>query len=380
MRTARRFILLTLALAVIGPGHFLSLAFAQFEDQTSVKVRADGFAPGEGRSAEATALADAELAAVDLAILNIVGDRWMDRLDSVYTQSDSYVRTSRPLETVRTADGVQVRAEVYVYEPQLRRDIAAVLFNSLAAKPAVAVLLGEQIEGYRNWTVGDGAAQRYFEKRFRDAGFEVVDTASRYTAEVLMEYQAGSPNRIAGFGRDARVEIVIRGDVTAETESPAGMVNVNRVSAKLEIDVIRPSDGLVVERFESAAAVNSPDARMGGEQAIEDGAAKIIQDVLVSSMIAYATQPPPADFVVSVRLPTEGPWLTRARNGIGARFPKAQLFDLHHSPGQAKFRIALDISLSALVHGLTDSAFDDFQLLTKRAVGRELDLELVPLR
>lgn len=380
MRAALHFIFFTLALAAIGPGLFVCSASAQFEDLSTVRIRADGFAEGQGRTAEASALSDAELVALELAIIDIVGDKWFDRLDAVFAQSDTYVRTSRPLETVRTADGVQVRAEVHVYDGQLRRDIAAVLFNALPAKPAVVFLLGEQIEGYRNWSVGEGAAQRFFYNRFEDAGFTVLDTAARYTPENLLAYQAGGPQQVAGFGRDIRADIVVRGDVTAQVESQPGVMSVNRVSAKLEIDIIRPSDGLVVERFESNATVNSPDAGMGGEQAIDDAAMKIVQDVLVGSVIAYATQPPPADFIVRVSLPREGPWLTRARNGIKERFPKAQLQDLQHSPGEARFRVTLDDALSTLVHGLTDAAFDDFQLVTEQAVGRELDLELVPLR
>ena len=155
-------------------------------------------------------------------------------------------------------------------------------------------------------------------------------------------------------------------------------MNVNRVYAKVEIELIRPVDGLVIERFESTASVNSTDAAMGGEQAIKDAAAKIAQSLLVGCVLAYASQPPPQDFIVSVRIPQTGPWLTRARNAIGQRFPTARLQDLHHTPGQARFRVAADVSLADLVHGLTDSRFDDFELVTERAVDRELDLELIP--
>lgn len=379
MRPAHPFIAFMLALTVLGPG-FLFASATDAEDfrLDTVKVRADGFAEGEGRVAQAAALTAAEHVAVELVVLDLVGDRWLDRLDAVFAQTDVYVRTSRPLDVRRDADGVSVRAEVYVYDQQLRRDIAAVLFNVLPAKPRVAVLMGEQIDRYRNWTAAQGAAQRFFEGRFRDAGFIIVDAAAQYSAEVLMEYQSASPRQLAGFGRDAGADIVVRGDATAAVESPPGAVNVDRVSAKVEVDVVRPNDGLVVERFESQASVNSPDPGMGGEQAIEDAAGKIVQDVLVSSVLAFATAPPPDDFIVTVRLPSEGPWLTRARKGIGERFPKARLQDLHHKPGEARFRVALDVPLSTLVHGLTDQGFDDFAFVTERAAGRELDVELVP--
>lgn len=374
-----RRITILVALAVGGPGLFLSAAAETVQDLTSIKVQAEGFAEGRGRSAEAAALADAERAAVDLAAFDIAGERWVDALDAVFAQRGLYVRTSRPLDTFREGEGVRVRAEVYVYTGQLRRDIAAVLFDAFPSKPVVAVLFGESIDGYRGWTVGEGAAQRFFVDRFGEAGFVVADSGSKYTSEALMEYQAGTSRQIAGFGRDVRADLVLRGDVTAELEPQEGAVNVNRVLAKIDLDLIRPADAVVVERFESAAAVNSPNPRMGGEQAIDDAAGKIVQEVLVSAVLAYASQPPSSDFVVSVRLPASGPWLTRARNGIRERFPKAQLEDLYHAPGEARFRITLDAPLSKLVHGLTDRSFEDFQLATQRAVGRELDLELIPL-
>lgn len=377
MRAALTCTSILLALAPIGPGLFVFQACA--EDDGSVRIRADGYAEGQGRTAEAAALADAEFTAVEVAVLDIVGDEWLDEVTAVFAQHATYIRTARPLEVDRAGDGVRVRAEVYVYTGQLRRDIAALLFNALPVKPAVAVLFGEQIQDYRNWTVGDGAAQRYFAKRFQDAGFNVVDVSTGYSAETLMAYQSGNARQLAGFGREARADIVVRGDATAQVDIQAGAVNVRRVTAKLEVDLVRSGDGLVVERFEATASVNSPDPGMGGEQAIEDAATRIVQDILVSAVIADATQPPPTDFIVSVQLPTDGPWLTRARKGIGERLPQAQLFDLHHSPGHAKFRVALDVSLSSLVHGLTDEPFAEFQLVTQRAVGRELDLELVPL-
>lgn len=378
MPIARRHTLLLTALIAFGQGFSIAWAQDDTRDQSTVKVRADGYAEGTGRSAESAALAEAEKVAVEVVVSDIVGDRWLEELDAVFAQSAEYVRTSRPIDVDRKEVAVQVRAEVYVFEGQLRRDIAAVLFNAFPAKPSVVVLFGEQIAGYRNWTVGEGAAQRLFEKRFQEAGFLVLPTDARYSAEELLQQQSGGPGAMADFGLGVGADIVIRGDATAQEESEAQGINVSRVGATVNLDVIRPNDGAVIEKFESNAVVNGADAGMGGEQAIEDACTAIIQDVLVASVLAHATQPPPEDFLVSVSLPAEGPWLTRVRNGIGERFPMARLQDLYHSVGHARFRIGIDSTLSALVHGLTDTRFDDFSLVTQRAVGRELDLELVP--
>lgn len=379
MARQRNFIVLALALVscVLLPEH----VSAEDARGATTKVRADGFGEGEGRAAEAAALADAEAAAVELVISDAVGEQWIGKLDAIEAQLHDYVRTSRPIESVAVAGGVEILAEVYVYEAQLRRDIAAVLFRSLPVKPAIVVLLGEQIESYREWSVVDGLARAFFEKRFRDAGFDVIDpvtSTNRYAPEDLLEYQSGTTGAVAAFGRDVGADIVVRGKAAANGEAQAGAQNVDRMTAKVELDVIRPVDGIVLEHFEMEAVVSGPDPAMSGEEAIEDAASRIVQDVLVASVIGFANQPPPDDFIVTVYLPLDGPWLTRVRNGIVDRFSEARLEDLRHAPGVARLRVTLDVDLSALVHGLTDAPFDSFRLTTRRAAGRELELELAP--
>lgn len=346
----------------------------------TIKVRAEGFAEGQGSGARAEALALAEEAAVMTLIEDLVPPRWLDSLDAVYAQLTSYVRTSRPVEIDRLPEGTNVYAEVYIHVQQLRRDLAASIFAELPVKPRVVFLVGEHVDAVRDWHIGsEGYAVSALSRHYASAGFEVVDADSLegYVAEDLMRRHSGGIAGLGLFGRDIGADIVLRGNSRCALKRVSGSQNAVDFHASLRVELINVIGGSLLETFSSEARVSSAEPALGARQAVEDAVVKVIRDAMVTTVLGFVSAPRERSYLLRVSVPARGAWRGRIGRELRKRLRGATVHDLQHRARESRFQVEYEGDLGDLVHTLSDSGYEGFTLEVRSAAGRDVHVSVV---
>lgn len=342
-----------------------------------VKIRAEGYAPGDGPRARDAAEVDAKRRALLIWLESVLGEVSEEDFAPILDRVDGYAQASRIVELKHEDAGTRVIVEVYVREWPLRVDTAALLVPMLRSAPRVVLLIAEEGPANAAPIFGpEGTALKALAKSLRARGIDVEDAAKlreRYTKRELLTYLHGGLPSIAKFGRENRADVVIAGKViaTARVENPAGPTL--RVRATLQLSVVRSEDAVLYDSIATEAEVTCRVAEEGARMAIEDATYKA-RDAAAVAAVLSAARPPARTAGVELRLDNPRDW--REVEQVAARlraFEGVREVDVMRAQiGTGIIRFEYSGKMSALVEDLKRPFPGGRNVEARRVVDREM--------
>ena len=368
------------AVCVLGAAIFLALPQSKIHAASIpgvIKIRAEGFAQGDGPRARDAAELDAKRRALLIWLDSLLGEVSEEDFAPILYRVDAYAQSSRIVELKHEDAGTRVIVEVYVREWPLRVDVAALLVPMLSSPPRVVLLIAEQGPGNVVPNFGEeGRAVRALAKSLRARGIEVEDAArlrERYTQRELSTYLRGGLQSIAKFGRENGADVVIAGNMVAVTRVENSTGSTLRARATLQLSVVRSEDATLYDSIATEAEVTCLVAEDGARMAIEDATYKGTDAVAVAAVLA-AARPSAKTAEVELRLDNPRDWreveqvAERLRAFEGVR----EVDVMRARTGTGIIRFTYSGKMSPLVDDLTRPFPGGRDLETRRVIGREM--------
>lgn len=147
------------------------------------------------------------------------------------------------------------------------------------AKPKIAVIAPEQIDGEWFWFSWGGGQQHIVqsavEKALVRAGFEVIDVTALGSWRSLDDLVGA--RSAADKGKELGADYVIAGKATAvrASEGSAYGVNVVRANAEITLRIVRVSDGKVLAVEDASTQAGGQAVRSAGQDALKKAGQEI---------------------------------------------------------------------------------------------------------
>ena len=212
--------------------------------------------------------------------------------DSVYTNSQGYVKSYSIISEARSAGLYEVRVRAVVASGDLSGDLGALgLLQMKAERPRVLFMMAEKGLGKSDydfwWKQGEeapeiSAAEAALKKAFLDKGFNVVDIPG----SVASGLAAGAD--LTGYGAARagsalNAEIVVFGKVFVEQGPGTGATSVVTYLADMTAQAVRVDDGAVLASSRGRAVSRHISAVTGSDEAVYRAAA-IVAEGLASQI------------------------------------------------------------------------------------------------
>ena len=243
------------------------------------------------------AIADALRKAVEQAVGTLVAsDTLVENFqtidDSVYTNSQGYVKSYSIISEAQSAGTYEVRVRAVVAAGDLSGDLGAMgLLQKKAERPRVLFMMAEKGSGHNDyefwWKQGDqatdiSAAEAALKEAFLAKGFNVVDMPDRGAVAGLEgSFEAdltGDAARRAG--RALNAEIVVFGRVFVEQGPSTGATSVVTYLADMTAQAVRVDDGAVLASSKGRAVSRHISAVTGNAEAVYRAAAVVAEGLL----------------------------------------------------------------------------------------------------
>jgi hypothetical protein len=282
---------------------FVSPAFAD-----TVTIRTIGRAEGVDSVARAEALRNAQADAVLQLVYQLVPGserRLPPALRAIVRRITRYAEQSDILRSDIVDDSVRVEADIHVDEKALRVDVAILMLPRLPKKPVVQLVVGEQIgkDTVPAVLTGSIAESRFLEglKDFGLAPKGMEDIENTWEPGVLIDIVTGPVGKGVSFASRFDVDVVVLGTVTTETEQSDG--NIPKIRAKANLRIHGGGDGRIIDDIFTTAAVRSPYAKDGGEQAVYDACTRALHQTAVAAVLAVLARGGEERVVLTVHHP-----------------------------------------------------------------------------
>ena len=351
--------------------------------ESLVKVRGEAVVSGRGRAARTAAISHAEINALHTHLQSLVGADKMPLVGELLNQVDAYVQTSRLISLDQGEETVRVEVEAYIRPDALRADLASLILPLLAKPPSVMVLIGEQAGGITRLSGTDvGVAEMSFAESFHSEGFETLDPSvlrARYTQPQLIEaLRVGGP-KAARMARENRADVILLGSAHFSELRGGSGGGVLRTVATLNLSLINAETGQEIRALTASASLYSGSIVEGRRQAVIDAGAKIIDEALVSTVLAVIANKN-SD---TVWLAIEGPGNRLRVQEVMAALKRLKgltaLEEMYPSPGVVRFRCQYTGLMKDFIAHLTEeSRYSDFSLDSRVVSGQEATLKLIP--
>lgn len=383
---------------------FISLFLASLSSEAQpvplVKFRATGFAPGSGPNARNAALRKAEIAAVETAVDELLGqDKWGVR-PALVRLANQYRQSSRIVNVQRADGGVRVLAEVYIRNDLLRERAAAMLLPLLRTPPRVLFLIAEEVAGLSFLSAErPGFAELDLMNSFQSSGFSVIRAwrpSSRYSAQELLQKAVGSATEAARLGREKGADVVVVGQAKSWlpnnrqnpklnfTERRAVPIDhpdyeplrarpqvARKVSVSINLRVIRAADGQILDNPTVETRVQSSVPAEAARLALRAAARKIRSQAMIAASF-------------SVFGGSGGAFVTLTINNAGdrrsveliveelRRLEASSVEIVSSRPEVAQIRFKYSGKMGPLVRGLEGMRDAPYQLEAREIVGRTM--------
>lgn len=361
------------------PGYGLSP-----EDVLTVRVTAE--VEGSGPTARQMAVDRAELTAMEELIRSWVPETNLEPFRGLMRHVRAYVKQTDVLRTTRDGNLFRLEADVTFRELPLRRDLAAALLPRLPQKPALALIArptvpdnatGEMLPG----RAIDPAVRRLAET-LEQLGFSVhvPELDGRLTAQSIETAFQGGVEQVGTMARqlDQTFLLACEGSVNSRPVQP--QANVLRVEATFNARLFRCEDGKMLESLGITSILQSVEITEGARLALEDAAAKLTTDCVSALILAAAAlrtaepdaaliiieQPPDADTVESLAAV-----LRELPETVSAEV-------LASGPVLGRIRVRTALHMAELADLLQQTEVGPYRLELKKAVGRDIQLQIVP--
>lgn len=244
------------------------------------------------------AVADALRKAVEQAVGTLVSaDTLVENFqvidDSVYTNSQGYVKSYSIISEAQSAGTYEVRVRSVVATGDLSGDLGALgLLQKKAERPRVLFMVAEKGPGQSDygfwWSRGEqaseiSAAEAALKEAFLAKGFNVVDMpGSRGVAGL-----EGSPgaeltgDAAARIGKALNAEIVVFGKVFVEEGPATGATTVVTYLADMTAQAVRVDDGVVLASSRGRGISRHISSVTGNAEAVGRAAAIVAEGLTV---------------------------------------------------------------------------------------------------
>jgi len=267
------------------------LAFATSDAPgKSVKVRAEGRAPGTNLAARDAAVLDAKRNAVWLWLDMEFGETPGDEFKPLLEFLDVYVASSRSLG-VRTESGHTVaELEVYLFEWPLRADTAALLFRLRPAAPRIAFLCIEEdgVANNRRFQENTRVAPLVAEA-FRSKGIVVVDstaTQGAYTERELISIAGSGDAALARYGVEVGADAVVLVQARLNADKSGVGRDSLRAQAAVDVRVVSTVDGRLFYDTRSTAEIDCTTPESGYDFALPDALYRMRDQAIAGAILA----------------------------------------------------------------------------------------------
>ncbi|MBI2400708.1 MAG: hypothetical protein HYV23_06600 [Deltaproteobacteria bacterium] len=235
------------------------------------------------------AIADALRKAVEQAVGTLVAaDTLVENFqvidDSVYTNSQGYIRNYSIISEARSAEIYEVRVKAVVATGDLSGDLSAMgLLQKKAERPRVLFMMAEKgpaQSDYDFWWKQGGqavemsATEAALKEAFLAKGFNVVDMPD--TGAAGFEGPSGTELTIDGaasIGKALNAEIVVFGKVFVEQGPSTGATSVITYLADMTAQAIRVDDGVVLASSKGRGISRHISTVTGNAEAVSAAAA-----------------------------------------------------------------------------------------------------------
>jgi len=229
------------------------------------------------------AIADALRKAVEQAVGTLVAaDTLVENFqvieDSVYTNSQGYVKSYSIISEAQSAGLYEVRVRAVVASGDLSGDLGALgLLQRKAERPRVLFMMAEKGLGKSDydfwWKQGEeapeiSAAEAALKKAFLDKGFNVVDIPGGSVASGLAAGADLTGDGAARAGSALNAEIVVFGKVFVEQGPGTGATSVVTYLADMTAQAVRVDDGAVLASSRGRAVSRHISAVTGSDEAV----------------------------------------------------------------------------------------------------------------
>lgn len=344
-------------------------------------VKAEGAAAGRGSKARASAVEQAETAAVIEVLKSWVASGDLSPLQPIIGSAPNYVHSVRELRCLPSENDVRVEIEAKLYYATLRRDAARLLLPTLAYPPKVVVVLSEKVDGEDHIpaeTMGEGEAALV--QSLREATFDVVDRSTvrdLYAEPELLALLSSDSETCGRFARANLADVVVLGCVekTVEKETPDAVFSA--VKAAVTLRVIRATDNQLMETWTARSTVHSATIDDGAVVATRDACAKLRDGLIEAVVLAVAGASRNEDVILTVARVGEPGRIEEIRNRLREKAEVGDVEELYCSSNLARLRVAYSEALRPLVDWVVSGKYSTFSLTLEKAVGREITVSLV---
>lgn len=343
---------------------------------TGQSFRMEGNAPGTGQRGFSRAIENAAVGILAEFLENTVGTTDFSPFGPLFERAGEYIRSYRVLTHQDEGDIVRVEIDAYVFERRLREDIARLSLAQTPAPPKVVLLIANVYDDEYTLDLR-GTAFQEISTSLTDKHFRVVpvETIERlYEPEQLLGIVTGTDEKAARMARENLADAAIIGIFTATSDGSTANSSILRNQVSVVIKVIRSTDAVVLATTTAEAAIHSQDPSTGMEQAIRDVCMKVDEEIGLA--VALSPLGPDAEHQVIVELSN-----IRDLNRVDAITEQIKTIwgvegveVLVSTQDLARIRVRYDGPMGVLVDQVSSYAYDDFRLIVRRVVERDVEL------
>jgi hypothetical protein len=359
---------------------FLSLLGAAEPSDDVLRLEIDVHATGTGTGGRMAAIERAKREAVEQVVKTLAGGTDARAFRRLLEGASRYVRNCEVVEQKQNGAETEIKAEAYVLDKALRRDVASIMLPLFPRPPKVVVVLaGPATDVPGLGDIPDAEAQLV--EAFRQAGMEVVTpeaVRARCSPVVIEQRINGDAAMAARFAREALADVVVAGTSTVSSDPVPHGSNLIPNRGIVTFRVIRAADAKIVDMLTAEAVVNSRDPAEGSALAVSDACGKIRGELLVSTVLAVAGGVADSNFfVVTVNGIRSAEQWREVCAAVGQEPGVGAVEELYFGEGNGRLRVKYDGPLAPLVERLEGGQFSGFRLEPRRVVGRDMTLAVV---
>lgn len=352
-------------------------------DVDIITVRTEGRAAGVGLAARNAAIDEARREAVISVLHSLAPGIDHLPLDPIVRKAHGYVRNFEILRHDQMDGVTRVEIDAHVLEKPLRQDLAATMLPRLPTMPRVLIVIDERIEAgnepealFRGNIVASVLKEALGRQRIDVC--DITHPGLPATPEQLAALPAATLETCSRMAQAIAMDVLIVGEAACAPESAPTGADVVRNRAVITLRVFRGIDGKMTDDLSAVASVYSLNPREGGEQALEDAAAKLAADTTVAVVIAALGAREDDRLLLTIIHPGSQERFDALLATLRDIPETQEAVVLFYSEDVARIRLRYDGAMSELIRAITARSYDGAELHVKKAVLREIHLEFPP--
>lgn len=354
---------------------------AQESQQEAAHIRVEMDVDSQDAWALAQAPARLELLAVSKALEALLSNRDPEIFQALLSQTPRYVRSSTIRDEDKGSGLIHFEADVSIYYPMLRHDLARLLKPKLPFAPEAVVLI-EEICTRRDHALR-GVAEKHLAKELIDKGTTVHDSArirTRYGNRSLASHLAGEWERAGRLARALPGDVAVLGLANITSKMLSETSPLLEVEVVMTLRVVRTRDGSTQKTLSSHAKVSSLKWEDGAAQALRDACDKTAKGLAEAVTLCAAGTPGREGMLVEIVGPGSRLRTEAIRDMLEDLAGAAQVTELYYSERLVCFDLRWAGSVQELLISLSEPRAADLGLHVEQVVGKRVTLSLQPLK